>query len=452
MADETPHESLPGLLVKQKLISSRAFSLWLNDLNTPGGEILFGGVDTGKYQGDLISVPFVERVRGLVIDFSVVLEKVDMTKDKGEAVALPSKSSRVFALLDSGSSQTILPDDMVDEIYKKLGANLSNPGMPTVNCSLIKGKTTLDFHFEEELKIKVPLSQLIFPVENAVQCPLWGVAKSSLPPFNTIILGSSFLSSAYVVYDMDNREASLAQAKWDPKTSNVLQITSGGHAVPGIAKTWKGLPAAGKTINHWAYLGCANETAPRTLNEGGYVAANMTIETCQAYCKKLNFRLSGLEFAEECFCGNVLSNGGAVGGLGCDMPCQGDAEEICGGSDHLSIFEDTAYIPVVNPPIINGYGYFGCYQELPDGRLLSGPGTAGPNMTAQTCTSFCSKQGRGLTWAGLEFGRECFCASGLPSSASPAPETACNMVCSGNEKEYCGGSRIISMYKYLDSA
>jgi hypothetical protein len=46
-------------LVSAGLTERAAFSLWLNDLNAGIGSILFGGVDTDKYTGDLISLPIV---------------------------------------------------------------------------------------------------------------------------------------------------------------------------------------------------------------------------------------------------------------------------------------------------------------------------------------------------------------------------------------------------------
>lgn len=184
MEGNIPHENLPTLLVKQKIIESRAFSLWLHDLNTPGGELLFGGVDTGKCEGKLVTVPFVERVRDTVIDFSILLHDVKVTDSKGKSTIIVSKSTPLFALMDSGSAATVLPDDIVDAVYEKLGANLTTKALPLVNCSLINDPTTIDFVFDNELTIKVPLSQLVFPLKGVSQCPLWGLLKTSHVPYN----------------------------------------------------------------------------------------------------------------------------------------------------------------------------------------------------------------------------------------------------------------------------
>jgi hypothetical protein len=452
MADTA--DTLATLLVKQKAIESRAFSLWLHDLNQPGGELLFGGVDTGKYEGQLVTIPFAERVRETVIDFSVVLNGVQMSNSTGGIVNLPSKVTPLFALLDSSVAQTILPDDIVDAIYTKLSANVTNARtLPTVNCALIKDTTTIDFLFDNSLKIKVPLNQFIYPIASTGQCPLWGLAKTSQAPHNTIILGSSFLGSAYVVFDMDNKEASMAQSKPSPTTSNILQITSGSSAVPGIYKSWNGILNVGKTVNNWQYLGCAKETSPRMLNSATFSNSNMTIEVCQTFCTKHNFQLAGLQFGTECWCGHFLASGGVVGDIGCDVACKGNPNEICGGLNHNGVFLDTAWIPTANPAIVNGFGYNGCFQELHNARLLSGPSLMNQrNLTLEKCTDFCRTKDPNFIWAGLEFGRECFCASSIAkSAAAPASESECNMECTGNEKQWCGGARRITLYKNIDS-
>jgi len=54
---------------------------------------------------------------------------------------------------------------------------------------------------------------------------------------NGVILGDSFLRSAYVVYDLENNEIAIAQAVLDAiSTSNILTIPSG-TGLPGVSST-----------------------------------------------------------------------------------------------------------------------------------------------------------------------------------------------------------------------
>ena len=52
--------------------------------------------------------------------------------------------------------------------------------------------------------------------------------------------------------------------------------------------------------------------------------------------------------------------------------------------------------------------------------------------------------------AGVEYGQECYCASNLPSTATKAANSSsgCDMPCSGNRKEFCGGSSLLNVYVY----
>jgi len=55
-----PDEYTPILtnLVAQDIISRRAFSIYLNGPEADHGSVIFGGIDTTKYTGDLIALPF----------------------------------------------------------------------------------------------------------------------------------------------------------------------------------------------------------------------------------------------------------------------------------------------------------------------------------------------------------------------------------------------------------
>jgi len=44
-------------MVSQNKINTRAYSLWLDDLNAETGSILFGGVDSAKYHPPLVTLP-----------------------------------------------------------------------------------------------------------------------------------------------------------------------------------------------------------------------------------------------------------------------------------------------------------------------------------------------------------------------------------------------------------
>jgi hypothetical protein len=206
-------------------------------------------------------------------------------------------------------------------------------------------------------------------------------------------------------------------------------------------------------IGAWQYLGCANEVSGRALSGSSYSTTTaMTIESCQAYCASNNYALAGLEYASQCYCSNTLASPSAVGYTGCTAQCSGNTAEYCGGSGAISVFNNTAYIYPGNPQVVNSYVYQGCYHEGATGRLLSGPSYSNnTGMTVESCTSFCQANMPNGVYAGVEYGQECYCGASLPTGAvleSDVGHSTCNMLCKGNNKEYCGAGSLLNVYEY----
>jgi hypothetical protein len=72
-------------------------------------------------------------------------------------------------------------------------------------------------------------------------------------------------------------------------------------------------------------------------------------------------------------------------------------------------------------------------------------------MTVSACIEYCSAS-PGYSYAGLEFGRECFCANALDPRYTPKDGIMgnCNYKCSGNSTEICGGYAAMSIYHKCD--
>ncbi|KAK6527527.1 hypothetical protein TWF694_004510 [Orbilia ellipsospora] len=229
---DTPrtYPNLPVSLVTAGYIPSRAFSLYLNDDQDPtGGTLLFGGVDTEKYCGPLAQVPMVPDPRdpGLgIIAYFVALSGINAAKN-GVTHSFASGSNSIEVLLDSGTTLTQLPSDLAAEIFTYLGATYdpASDSLPEIPCSTATQDITINFNFGP-ITIKAPISQfVVFP--DSGTCNL-GI----LPTDDTIILGDTFLSSAYTVYDLDNKVIYLAQAKFSSNSENILEIEAGVDGVP----------------------------------------------------------------------------------------------------------------------------------------------------------------------------------------------------------------------------
>ena len=65
----------------------------------------------------------------------------------------------------------------------------------------------------------------------------------------------------------------------------------------------------------------------------------VTNTKCVAYCAAQGYSMAGTEYAGQCFCANTFTGGAApLSEASCDMACEGDASETCGGSLALSVY------------------------------------------------------------------------------------------------------------------
>lgn len=67
------YPNLVDVMVSQGLIQTRSYSLYLDDLEADTGSIIFGGIDSAKYQGQLAVLPIQpDAQQGTISTFSVI--------------------------------------------------------------------------------------------------------------------------------------------------------------------------------------------------------------------------------------------------------------------------------------------------------------------------------------------------------------------------------------------
>lgn len=93
------------------------------------------------------------------------------------------------------------------------------------------------------------------------------------------------------------------------------------------------------------------------------------------------------------------------------------------------------------------WAYIGCGRDNIGDRALTGQSWNRPNTTVELCVDFCSA--KGYTYAGLEYRNECFCGNELKPQYAPRDGImgSCSMECVGDEKQICGGSAAMSVYR-----
>ncbi|KAK1751311.1 putative fungistatic metabolite [Echria macrotheca] len=88
------------------------------------------------------------------------------------------------------------------------------------------------------------------------------------------------------------------------------------------------------------YVDCYNEgTGVRALAGRAAVSSGMTVSGCGQFCLDSGFTMFGLEYYDECYCGDSVNSTVASSGSECNTACMGDAGQTCGGPDRLSVWE-----------------------------------------------------------------------------------------------------------------
>ncbi|CAD0023807.1 unnamed protein product [Aureobasidium pullulans] len=91
--------------------------------------------------------------------------------------------------------------------------------------------------------------------------------------------------------------------------------------------------------------------------------------------------------------------------------------------------------------------YVGCGTDSLSGRTLNSASTSSGSMTVETCIAFC--EGKGYSYAGLEYASQCYCGNSVASDRAPVTGVLgnCFSPCAGDSTEYCGGGSALSLYQ-----
>ncbi|KAF2492456.1 WSC-domain-containing protein [Lophium mytilinum] len=276
------------------------------------------------------------------------------------------------------------------------------------------------------------------------------------------------------------------------------------------------------SIGLYDYSDCRSDNITiRTLTGLKWVNGAMTIELCASACAGFNY--FGVEYSDECYCGNTLSYGSFATTDGrCNMNCAGNVNEICGGQKGMTMYKlhnlpsssssssrvstsssssvsssvssstvsssssilsassssllstsssssslsTSASSSVVSTSLstspirtsttsssatpsasASSWSSLGCANDTIAHRALNGTTFAATTMTIETCQAYCI--GKNYPFAGVEYGKECYCGLGL-AFGSKVGQTGCTMQCAGNTAETCGGSSRLNVYQYTN--
>ncbi|KAH0259339.1 hypothetical protein KCU91_g15264, partial [Aureobasidium melanogenum] len=221
---------------------SSTYSIFLSNLGQYGS-IIFGGVDTQKFQGNLVTLNCFPSGKN-VKDFNLYMPNVTMVDGNGTVTQIVGKNNTQYGFFDSGASAWYVAETVFNRIID-LTEFVYSPdlGLAIRTCADISNTIAFDFHFGGWRGVTgVPYTD----PSGKQYCALEVLpAKSS---FNGV-WGDSIMRAGYFVYDLDNGQVSIGQARYSDQ-SNIVAVQAGPHGLanainqPQYAQTAQTYPPA----------------------------------------------------------------------------------------------------------------------------------------------------------------------------------------------------------------
>ncbi|KAI9486131.1 MAG: aspartic peptidase domain-containing protein [Benjaminiella poitrasii] len=225
-------------LVSQNIIKEPIFSIYLNSVTQHNwsGEILFGGVDSTKFDGNLTYLP----VAGLTTQANSDDVSYYYWMVYGQGLGVTGASTNPTwrlreigaFILDTGTTLTYLPTSVATEIVSAIaGENNyvldSQSGVFIVDCATAQSTARFQLEMSPQagfsnspVILSVAASELVIPVDGetaeTAQVCMFGIAplgNSASIGSNMYLVGDSVLRSAYMVFDIGQNRVGLAPSK-----------------------------------------------------------------------------------------------------------------------------------------------------------------------------------------------------------------------------------------------
>lgn len=177
------------------------------------------------------------------LQFFVALTSVEALSASGRDTLTSAGNFTGYALLDSGTTLTKVPQDIAEQFWAEAGASYNTQlGDAILPCSRAQSGGVFSFSFGGPggPAVNVSMTELVQDVYNSnttfTSGPFRGQAVCRFGITNSTdqfsILGDTFLRSAYVVYDLDNNQIALAPAKFNATAANIVPFASAGAPIP----------------------------------------------------------------------------------------------------------------------------------------------------------------------------------------------------------------------------
>lgn len=95
-------------------------------------------------------------------------------------------------------------------------------------------------------------------------------------------------------------------------------------------------------VAEWDYVACYSDPYGYGMPNGRLRQNSVSIAMCQAHCQGLGYQIAGLSSGNTCSCGTSLPHYGKLAETSCNIPCAGNAGNICGGNKAVSVWVKSA--------------------------------------------------------------------------------------------------------------
>jgi hypothetical protein len=224
---KTKYDPFIFQLAKHGLIERPIFSVSMGPIHTKGwsGEILLGGTNPDKYQGDIEYERVLnqgENTYWMVGGRSIQIQKETTQSETILNATFPSVRGMI---IDTGTTLTYVDHALAEEIMHMVAGDSNNvvldqmSGTYIVDCQIGGDSATtyfINFVMDGGTVLSVPVKNLILPLEDGL-C-MFGIApwmstgtSLKMDQKGWILIGDSVLRSSYLVFDMENHQIGFAK-------------------------------------------------------------------------------------------------------------------------------------------------------------------------------------------------------------------------------------------------
>ncbi|EFQ31337.1 WSC domain-containing protein [Colletotrichum graminicola] len=151
--------------------------------------------------------------------------------------------------------------------------------------------------------------------------------------------------------------------------------------------------------NDYKFLGCQSEGVNGRALTGKFTAADtMAVEDCASFCSIDGWKLMGVEYGRECFCGNSTNAGSVPAPLAeCNMLCMGNKFQYCGAGSRLDLYQlsplassaSSSIVVFTSSAVSSSPSILSSSIPASDGAVLSTASSTGrvPTVPASTTAS-----------------------------------------------------------------